>query len=108
VSEPQVASRSATAAMNAQPATHPATNHAAFAEVHDPPETKQSPQSSMTRMTRMTRSRKSPPTKKRFYVFKLFQNICQYLFSKKLKNFQNIWKRHFFWRQKRCFPSQVF
>jgi hypothetical protein len=65
--------------MNAQPATHPATNHAAFAEVHDPPDTKQTPQSSMTRMTR---SRRSPPTKNVFMFLNYFKKFVNIFFQK--------------------------
>jgi hypothetical protein len=65
--------------MNAQPATHPATNHAASAEVRDPPETKQSPQSSMTRMTR---SSKPPPTKNVFMFLIYFKRFVNIFFQK--------------------------
>ncbi len=80
--------------MNTQPATHPATNHAASAEVRDPPETKQSPQSSMTRMTRMTRmirmirmirmtrSSKPPPTKNVFMFLIYFKRFVNIFFQK--------------------------
>jgi len=64
---------------NERAASHPATNHAAFAEVHDPPETKQSPQSSMTRMTR---SRRSPPTKNVFMFLNYFKRFVNIFFQK--------------------------